>query len=60
MAAQEEQRQSIGIINVLQRIDRICKKGSDISIANREQGGVEIVVRIVLEEATDVSDLGGR
>lgn len=60
LAAREEQRQSIGIINVLQRIDRICKKGSDISVANGAQGGIEIEVRIVLEEIDNVSDIGGR
>lgn len=46
----EENRQSIGIINVLQRIDRTCIAGSDITIANQELGGIEICVTIVLEE----------
>ena len=50
IAEKEEQYQSIGIVNVLQRMDRICKKGSDIYIGNREQGGVEITVKIVLGE----------
>ena len=47
---QEEQRQSIGIINVLQRMDRICPKGSDILLKNGEQNGIEIEIKIVLGE----------
>lgn len=46
----EDQRQSIGIINVLQRMDRICPKGSDILLGNGEQGGIEIEIKIVLGE----------
>lgn len=50
MTQKEEERQSIGIINVLQRMDRICKEGSDIFIANGEQGGINIEVKIMLGE----------
>lgn len=50
ISEQEEQRQSIGIINVLQRMDRICPKGSDILLKNGVQGGIEIEIKIVLGE----------
>lgn len=45
----KEGRQSIGLINVVQRMDMVCKKGSDLEIENRPQGGIRIVIRIVSE-----------
>lgn len=44
--------QSIGIINVMQRMDMICERGSSIKINNRSEGGVQIKIRIVIKEVT--------
>lgn len=43
----EEGRQSIGMINVVQRMDMVCRPGSDMEIQNRAQGGIRITIRIV-------------
>ncbi len=47
----EKARSSIGIINVKQRIDRICKAGSGIEIDSEAGVGTKIVIAIVPEEA---------
>jgi two-component system sensor histidine kinase YesM len=53
---------AIGLVNLAQRIDRICQPGSKIEIANRAAGGVEITVTIPMTEGgkDHVSDLNCR
>ncbi|MDO4321885.1 MAG: histidine kinase [Lachnospiraceae bacterium] len=46
----QEGRQSIGIINVVQRMDGVCPPGSDVEIQNRAQGGIRIKIRIISED----------
>lgn len=57
-AQPQEGHQSIGILNVLQRIDRICAQGSGMTIENRPEGGIRIVI-IIATEAEHVSDISG-
>lgn len=45
-----ENNQSIGIINVLKRMDMICLEGSNIFIRNNKEQGVRIEILIVTEE----------
>ena len=45
-----KERTSIGLANVLQRMDMICREGSDIYLHNGENGGIEIEIRILLPE----------
>ncbi|SCP97419.1 two-component system, sensor histidine kinase YesM [Anaerobium acetethylicum] len=46
----EQQRKSIGVINVKQRIDMICRPGSRMEIDSLPGIGTKIVITIVLEE----------
>jgi two-component system sensor histidine kinase YesM len=48
--ASERDRNSIGIINVQQRLDMICKEGSKIEISSKVKVGTKIVITIILEE----------
>lgn len=50
MPQEKEKKQSIGIINVVQRIDKICPNGSSVFIKNGEDGGIDIKIMITLEE----------
>ena len=44
----ESQRTSIGVINVKQRIDMLCKEGSGLEIENKTPEGIRIVIQIVI------------
>ena len=44
---QEKQRKSIGVVNVKQRIELLCKKGSSFNIEDVEGGGVKVRIIIV-------------
>ena len=46
----ERERTSIGLSNVLQRMDMICEEGSDIYLCNGKDGGIEIDIRILLSD----------
>ncbi len=46
----EKERKSIGIINVKQRLEMICKEGSKIEISSEEGVGTKIVITIISEE----------
>ncbi len=48
--ASEGERNSIGIINVQQRLEMICKEGSKIEISSQSGVGTKIVITIILEE----------
>lgn len=44
------ERNSIGLINVLQRLDKICGDGCDIRLENKSGGGVSIEIKIFVSE----------
>lgn len=59
-------KNSIGIINVKQRVEMICPAGSGLSIESRQNDGTKITVTIVVEPdvqnggEANVQDIGGR
>lgn len=46
--SEEKQRTSIGVINVKQRIEMLCKEGSRLQIENREPEGIQIKIEIAI------------
>lgn len=55
--SEEENRRSIGVINVLQRMDMVCQEGSGIEISNRTEGGIRIIITIAagVEHVSDIN-----
>lgn len=50
----EKQRPSIGVINVKQRIDMLCKAGSGLEIRQGEHGGISIKIQISIQGEKNV------
>ena len=50
----EEKKRSIGLINVKQRLQHICRGGAEIFIDSQPDRGVKIVIEIKMEEESDV------
>lgn len=50
----EKKKQSIGLINVKQRLQHICRGGAEIFIDSQPDRGVKIVIEIKMEEESDV------
>lgn len=46
----EKKKNSIGLINVKQRLEHICREGADIRIDSQQDQGVKIVIEIGMEE----------
>lgn len=46
----EKKGNSIGLINVKQRLEHICRKGADVRIYSQQDQGVKIVIEIGMEE----------